>query len=89
MFAAFCRLFEFLKKERDVIEEKPVEKNTFFEKTLEQNLTQILILHIFKMTEKTCFFQLTGFLGDVMAEKHTFFRPLSPVNAIEVFRSGS
>ena len=74
MFAAF---FEFLKKERDVIEEKPVEKNTFFEKTLEQNLTQILIFHIFKMTEKTCFFQLTGFLGDVMAEKHTFFRPLT------------
>jgi hypothetical protein len=66
-----------LKKERDVIEEKPVEKNTFFEKTLEQNLTQILIFHIFKMTEKTCFFQLTGFLGDVMAEKHTFFRPLT------------
>jgi hypothetical protein len=29
------------------------------------------------MTEKTCFFQLTGFLGDVMAEKHTFFRPLT------------
>ena len=69
--------FEFLKKERDVIEEKPVEKHTFFEKTPEQNLTQILIFHIFKMTEKTCFFQLTGFLGDVMAEKHTFFRPLT------------
>jgi hypothetical protein len=29
------------------------------------------------MTEKTCFFQLTGFLGDVIAEKHTFFRPLT------------
>jgi predicted RNA-binding protein len=74
------RLFELSKKERDVIEKKikkSVEKTTFFEKTLEQNLTQILIFHIFKMTEKTCFFQLTGFLGDVIAEKHTFFRPLT------------
>ena len=71
------RLFELSKKERDVIEKKSVEKTTFFEKTLEQNLTQILIFHIFKMTEKTCFFQLTGFLGDVIAEKHTFFRLLT------------
>ena len=49
-------------------------------------MTQILIFHIFKMTEKRCFFQLSGFLGDVMAEKHTFFRPLtSSLNTTLIF----
>ena len=64
-----CAFFEIWKKEIDVIEEKSVEKTTFFDKTLKQNLTQILIFHTFKMTQKTCFFQLTRFLVDVKAEK--------------------
>ncbi len=50
-----------------------MKKLCFFEKTVEQNLGQILLDHIFKTHEKNKFFQLTGFLTDVMAQKPCLF----------------
>jgi len=54
-----------------------MKKSTFFEKTHGQKMTQILLGHFFKTHEKTRFSQLNRFSVHVMAEKTTFFRPLT------------
>jgi len=48
-------------------------KPVFLRKTLDQNLTQILLGHIFKTPEKNTFSQQTRFSTDVMAQKTHFF----------------
>jgi hypothetical protein len=52
---------------------KNYRKPVFSQKTLDQNLTQILIEHNFKTPEKNTFSQQTRFSTDVMAQKTRFF----------------
>ena len=51
---------------------KNYRKPVFSQKTLDQNLTQILIEHNFKTPEKNTFSQQTRFSTDVMAQKTRF-----------------
>jgi hypothetical protein len=61
---------------------KNYRKPVFSQKTLDQNLTQILIehnfKHDFKTPEKNTFSQQTRFSTDVMAQKTRFFCTLRP-----------
>jgi hypothetical protein len=68
---------ELLKKERDVIEEKPVEKNTFFEKNTRAEFDPNFDFPYFQNDCENMFFSTDRFFGWRYGWKTYFFVPLT------------